>query len=61
MIEFAEKYNILYRCQFGFRKNYSMSHTLIHLSSLLSTKAGCASYYKFKKKDTTKIVSSALM
>ena len=30
MIEFAEQYNILYRCQFGFRKNYSTSHALIH-------------------------------
>ena len=31
MIEFAEQYNILHRCQFGFRKNYSTSHVLIHL------------------------------
>ena len=31
MIEFAEQYNILYRCQFRFHKNYSTSHALIHL------------------------------
>ena len=37
MIEFAEQYNILYRCQFGFRKNYSMSHALIHLISRISS------------------------
>ena len=37
MIEFAEQYNILYRCQFGFRKNYSMSHALIHLINRISS------------------------
>ena len=30
MIKFAEQYNILYRCQFGLRKNYSTSHALIN-------------------------------
>ena len=35
--EFAEQYNILYRCQFGFRKNYSTSHALIHLINRIST------------------------
>ena len=29
--EFVEQHNILYRCRFGFRKNYSTSHALIHL------------------------------
>ena len=39
MIEFAEQYNILYRCQFGFRKNYSLttSHALIHLTNRISS------------------------
>ena len=37
MIEFAEQYNILYRCQFGFRKNYSTSHALIHLITRISS------------------------
>ena len=37
MIEFAEQYNILYRCQFGFRKNYSTSHALIHLINRISS------------------------
>ena len=36
MIEFAEQYNILHRCQFGFRKNYSTSHVLIHLINRIS-------------------------
>ena len=36
MIKFAEQYNILYRCQFGFRKNYSTSHALIHLINRIS-------------------------
>ena len=36
MIEFAEQYNILYRCQFGFLKNYSTSHALIHLINRIS-------------------------
>lgn len=31
LVEFAEKHDILYRCQFGFRKNHSTSHALIHL------------------------------
>ena len=35
--EFAEQYNILYRCQFGFRKNYSTSHALLHLINRIST------------------------
>ena len=30
-VEFAEKHDILYRCHFGFRKNHSTSHALIHL------------------------------
>ena len=37
MIKFAEQYNILYRCQFGFRKNYSTSHALIHLINRISS------------------------
>ena len=37
MIEFVEQYNILYRCQFGFRKNYSTSHVLIHLINRISS------------------------
>ena len=37
MIESAEQYNILYRCQFGFRKNYSTNHNLIHLISRISS------------------------
>ena len=37
MIKFAEQYNILYRCQFGFRKNCSTSHTLIHLINRISS------------------------
>ena len=37
MIEFAEQYNILYRCQFGFRKNYLMSHALIHIINRISS------------------------
>ena len=36
MIEFAEQYNILHRCQFGFRKNYSTTHVLIHLINRIS-------------------------
>ena len=27
---FFEQYDILYHCHFGFRKNYSTSHALIH-------------------------------
>ena len=34
--EFVEKYNILYRCQFEFRKIYSTSHALIHLINKIS-------------------------
>ena len=30
-VRFAEKHDILYRCQFGFQKNHSTSHALIHL------------------------------
>ena len=37
MIEFAEQYNILHRCQFGFRKNYSTWHVLIHLINRISS------------------------
>ena len=37
MIEFAEQYNTLYRCQFGFRKNYLTSHVLIHLINGISS------------------------
>ena len=36
MTEFAEQYNIVYRCQFRFRKNYSTSHALIHLINRIS-------------------------
>jgi len=35
--EFVEQYYILYRCQFGFRKNYSTSHALIHLINKVSS------------------------
>ena len=35
--EFIEQYNILYRCQFGFRKNCSTSHALIHLINKISS------------------------
>ena len=35
--EFVEQHNILYRCQFGFRKNYSTSHALIHLINKISS------------------------
>ena len=31
LVEFAKKHDILYRCQFGFRKNHSTSHAQIHL------------------------------
>ena len=31
LTEFAEKYELLYCCQFGFRKNHSTSLALIHL------------------------------
>ena len=37
MIKFAEQYNILYRCHFGFRKNYSTFHALIHLINRISS------------------------
>ena len=37
MIEFPEQYNILYRCQFGFRKNYPMFYALIHLINRISS------------------------
>ena len=35
--EFVEQYNILYCCQFGFRKNYSTSHALYHLINQISS------------------------
>ena len=35
--EFVEKYEILYCCQFGFKKNHSRSLVLIHLSSKISS------------------------
>ena len=31
LVEFSEKNDILYRCQFGFRKNHSTSHAQIYL------------------------------
>ena len=37
MIEFAERYNILHRCHFRFRKHYSTSHVLIHLINRISS------------------------
>ena len=37
MIEFAEQYNILHRCQFGFRKNYLTSHALNHIINRISS------------------------
>ena len=37
-VEFAEKKNdILYRCQFGFRKNHSTSYALIHLVNKIAS------------------------
>ena len=36
-VEFAEKQDILYRCQFGFRKNHSTSHALIHLVNKIAS------------------------
>ena len=36
MIEFAEQYNIPHCCQFGFHKNYSTSHAMIHLINRIS-------------------------
>ena len=35
--EFVEQYNVLYCCQYGFRKNYSMSCALIHLINKISS------------------------
>ena len=37
LVEFAEKHDILYRCQFGFRKNHSTSHALIHLVNKIAS------------------------
>ena len=37
LTEFAEKYEILYYCQFGFRKNHSTSLVLIHLINKISS------------------------
>ena len=35
--EFVEQYNMLYHCQFGFRKSYLTSHALIHLINKVSS------------------------
>ena len=37
LVEFAEKHDILYRCQFGFRKNHSTSHALIYLVNKIAS------------------------
>ena len=37
LIEFLEQYEILYRHQFGFRKNHSTSHALIHLVNKIAS------------------------
>ena len=37
LTEFVEKYEILYCCQFGFRKNHSRSLVLIHLINKISS------------------------
>ena len=37
LIEFAEKFEILLCCQFGFRKNHSTSLGLIHLINQISS------------------------
>ena len=37
LTEFAEAYEILYCCQFGFRKNHSTSLALIHLINKISS------------------------
>ena len=39
LIEFAETYNILYSCQFGFCKNHSTSLALNHLINKISYSA----------------------
>ena len=39
LVEFAEKHDILYRCQFGFRKNPSTSHALIHIGNHMISSA----------------------
>ena len=37
LVEFAETYEILFRCKFGFRKNHSTSLSLIHLINKISS------------------------
>ena len=37
LVEFAETYEILFRCQFGFRKNHSTSLSLIHFINKISS------------------------
>ena len=39
LVEFAEKHDILYRCQFGFRKNPSTLHALIHIGNHMISSA----------------------
>ena len=36
LTDFLAKYNIIYPLQFGFRKNYSTTHALFHLTNLIS-------------------------
>ena len=36
-IEFVQKYDILYSCQFGFRKNHSISLASIHLINKIAS------------------------
>ena len=37
LVEFAETYEILFCCQFGFRKNHSTPLSLIHLINKISS------------------------
>ena len=37
LVDFAERFNILYHNQFGFRKGYSTSHALVHLVNNISS------------------------
>ena len=36
LADFLEKNNIIYSLHIGFRKNYSTTHALIHLTNLIS-------------------------
>ena len=41
LVDFAERFNILYHNQFGFRKGYSTSHALVHLVNNISSAIDC--------------------